>query len=303
MDMDNSNDINIKQNTEEILLYLFAQKKLYSLSKRTLNIIFLVNIIFYILGLSNIIQGSNYFKAIYVIWGIFFYILYDRVSDKISIAATMQELIDRKLYGFDTYAPFLKEAKLHQTALELKSKFPQEFIEQTSRNGKQNGVRDWYSDVSGVPIEKAIILCQIENSEWETQLRKKFQKLNVLFFVFLLFVYIIVFWDKSVETLIVKLYPILTIVSDRLSYIYKNYKYIKTSKDINDCLYHLYENIEEFTKEAIINKAKEIQNCIYERRKNFAPIPNIFYRLNKKKYQSFSNQYILDLKEKLQKPS
>ena len=298
--MKNNNEINQRQNSEEILLYLFGQRKLYSLSKNALHIMFFANLIFYVLGLSNTIQSNNYFKAIYVIWGITFCILYIRESDKINTAATMQELIDRKLYGFDIYAPFLKATSLHQTALELKSKFSKGFIEQTSRNGQQKGVMDWYSDVSGVSIEKAIILCQIENGEWETQLRIKFQKLNILLLAILLSVYIIIFWNNSVETLIIKLYPILTIVSDRLSYIYKNYKNIKNSKDISDCLYYLYENIEGFTKEDIINKAKEIQHCIYERRKNYAPIPNIFYHLNRKKYQSFSNQYIFDLKKKLQ---
>ncbi len=301
MDMDSSNDINIKQNTEEILLYLFTQRKLYSLSKRALHIMFFANLIFYVLGLLNTIQSNNYFKAIYVIWGVTFCILYIREGERINTAATMQELIDRKLYGFDTYAPFLKVTSLHKIALELKTKFPKEFIEQTSRNGQQKGVKDWYSDVSGVSIEKAIILCQIENSDWETQLRMKYQKLNILLLVMLLSVYIVIFWNNSVENLIIKLYPILTIVVDRLSYIYKNYKNIKSSKDINDSLYQIYENIEEFTKEDILKKAKEIQHCIYERRKNFSPIPNLFYYLNREKYQSYSNQYILDLKEKLKK--
>jgi hypothetical protein len=158
--MKNNNEINQRQNSEEILLYLFGQRKLYSLSKNALHIMFFVNLIFYVLGLSNTIQSNNYFKAIYVIWGITFCILYIRESDKINTAATMQELIDRKLYGFDIYAPFLKATSLHQTALELKSKFSKEFTEQTSRNGQQKGVMDWYSDVSGVSIEKAIILCQ-----------------------------------------------------------------------------------------------------------------------------------------------
>ncbi len=48
MDMDSSNDINIKQNTEEILLYLFAQRKLYSLSKRALHIMFFLLILFFL---------------------------------------------------------------------------------------------------------------------------------------------------------------------------------------------------------------------------------------------------------------
>jgi hypothetical protein len=299
--MKNSNDINIKQNTEEILLYLFAQRKLYSLSKKSLTIMFCVNFIFYALGLSNAIQSNNCFKAVYVIWGITFCILYIKESDRINTAATMQELIDRKLYGIDTNAPYLKETRLHQTALELKSKFQKDFIEQTSSSGKENGVKDWYSDVSGIPIENAIILCQIENSEWDTQLRMKFQKLNILLLVILLSVYIFIFWNNSVETLIINLYPILAIISDRISYIYKNHKSIKSSKEMNDYLYYLYENIGEYIKEDIINIAKEIQHCIYERRKSFAPIPDILYKLNRKKYQSFSNYYILDLKKKLQK--
>ncbi len=301
--MKNNNEINQRQNSEEILLYLFGQRKLYSLSKNALHIMFFANLIFYVLGLSNTIQSNNYFKAIYVIWGITFCILYIRESDRINTAATMQELIDRKLYGFDIYAPFLKATSLHQTALELKSKFSKEFIEQTSRNGQQKGVMDWYSDVSGVSIEKAIILCQIENGEWETQLRIKFQKLNILLLAILLSVYIIIFWNNSVETLIIKLYPILAIVCERISYIYANHRNIKGSKDINDSLYHLYEDIEKFTKEDIINRAKEIQHCIYERRKNYAPIPNILYYMNRKRYQGFSNEYIVDIKEKLQNSS
>lgn len=89
--------------------------------------------------------------------GVTFCILYIREGERINTAATMQELIDRKLYGFDTYAPFLKVTSLHKIALELKTKFPKEFIEQTSRNGQQKGgVKDWYSDVSGVSIEKQL---------------------------------------------------------------------------------------------------------------------------------------------------
>lgn len=297
--MQNNNEINQRQNTEEILLYLFVQRKIYSLSKKILSYLFVVNLMFYFLGMSNNIQSNNYFIALYVFWGLIFCILYIRESDKINTAATMQELIDRKLYGFDEYTPFIKKTQLHQVALKIKMKFLKEYNEQVSRNGLEKGVKDWYSDVSDVSLEKAIILCQIENCEWEIKLRKQFQILNITLFVLLISIYVFIYWNNSIETLVIKLYPILAIIVDRLGYIYKNYKNINGSKNVNDCLYQIYEDIEMYDKEDIINKAKEIQHCIYERRKNFAPIPDAFYHLHRKKYQKFSNDYISDLKEKL----
>lgn len=297
--MQNNNEINQRQNTEEILLYLFVQRKIYSLSKKILSYLFVVNLMFYFLGMSNNIQSNNYFIALYVFWGLIFCILYIRESDKINTAATMQEVIDRKLYGFDVYTPFIKKTELHQVALKIKTKFPREYNEQVSRNGLEKGVKDWYSDVSDVSLEKAIILCQIENCEWEIKLRKQFQILNITLFVLLISIYVFIYWNNSIETLVIKLYPILAIIVDRLGYIYKNYQNINGSKNVNDCLYQIYEDIEMYDKEDIINKAKEIQHCIYERRKNFAPIPDAFYHLHREKYQKFSNDYISDLKEKL----
>lgn len=299
----NKNNINNMQNSEEILLYLFSQRKAYSISKKVVKYLFVINLIFYFLGLKDSIQSNNSFKVIYGFWVVFFSVFYIKESDRINTAATIQELIDRKLYGFDLNTPFIKKELLHQVVLNIKSKFPKEFEYQVSHNGQEGGVKDWYSDVSGIPLEKAIILCQIENCEWEIKLRKCFQNLNIILFIFLIMIYVIFYWNNSIETLLIKLYPVITVVVDRLGYIYKNYKNINGSKNINDYLYQLYNDVERYDKEDIINKAKEIQYCIYERRKNFAPIPDSFYSLHRKKYQSFSNQYIFDLKKRLQKLS
>lgn len=293
------NDINKKQNNEDILLFLFAQRKLYSVSKRIFHIIFFVNLLFYILGLFSTVQSNNYFIAIYILWIIAICMLQIKVSEKINIAATMQELIDRKLYDFNIYTPFLNELKLHKRALKLKEKYSKEFIKQISRDGKQGGVKDWYSDVSGVPIERAILLCQIENNEWENQLRRKYQYFNIFLLIIFVLIYIVVFWNNSVENLIVNMYPILPVLIDRLSYIYRNHNNIEKGENINRSLDYIYENIKELTKEDVLNKAKEIQHCIYDRRKYFSPIPNLFYDFNRSKYQSYSNKYISDLKKKL----
>lgn len=294
------NNINQKQNSEEILSYLFCQRKIYSISKKVLISLFTVNLIFYALGLSNNIQSNNYFKVVYVIWTLVFVILYIKEGNRINTAATMQELIDRKLYGFSTNTPFIKNGFLNKKVVEIKSKFPEEYEYQIIHDGKDGGVKDWYSDVSGLTLEKAILLCQIENCEWEMKLRSSFQKINIIFFIVLISIYTIIYRNNSIGTLIMKLYPIVTIVVDRLGYIYKNNENINAGKNINDFLYRIYEDIERYDKEDIIDRAKEIQHCIYERRKNFAPIPDMFYNFHRKNYQEFSNQFISDLKKKLQ---
>ena len=303
MNMSNSNKINQIQNSQENLLYLFSQRKVYSVSKKIMLNLFITNLVFYILGLNDAIQSNNYFKAMYVFWGIIVCLLYIREEERINVAATMQELIDRRLYGFDTNTPFIKPTYLHQMALNIKSKFPKEYESQISCNGENGGVRDWYSDVSGIPLERAILLCQIENCEWEIKLRKWFQSINIGLFISLIFIYVAVYWNNSVETFVIKLYPVLTIVVDRLVYIYRNNKNINESNGINEFLYRIYDNIEKYSREDILNEAREIQSCIYSRRKNFAPIPDFFYNLSRKKDQTFSNQYISDLKGKLKSPS
>ena len=95
------------------------------------------------------------------------------------------------------------------------------------------------------------------------------------------------------------MYPILPILIDRLSYIYRNHNNIEKGESINSGLNQIYENIKGLKKEDVLNKAKEIQHCIYDRRRYFSPIPNLFYNLNRSKHQSYSNKYISDLKKKL----
>lgn len=82
--MKNNNEINHRQNSEEILSYLFTQRKLYSISKKVVIYLLVLNLIFYFLGLSDSIQSNNRFKVIYVFWGLIFSILYIRESNRIN---------------------------------------------------------------------------------------------------------------------------------------------------------------------------------------------------------------------------
>src|SRR5699024_10028650 len=135
-----------------------------------------------------------YFKLIYILWGIAFILLYFRERDRVNIAATIQELVDRNLYRFDIDTPFIKQTNLYKIALNIKYKFPKEYEKSTNQNGEDGGVRDWYSNVSEVPLEKGILLCQIENCEWEIKLRKSFQYINMILLFLLIIIYIIVHW-------------------------------------------------------------------------------------------------------------
>ncbi|GAA0504578.1 hypothetical protein GCM10008986_35170 [Salinibacillus aidingensis] len=293
------NNINKKQNTSELLLYLFAQRKLYSRSKGILSIFFCVSLFFYILGAISFIQNNIYFKLFYVLWLMSFIILSIRESNKLNNAANIQEIVDRTLFGFDLFSPKIKTTELHKLAIQLKNKYTNEYEFEVTHNGEDGGVKDWYSNVEGVPRNRAIILCQIENCEWELNLRREFQRINILLFALLIIIYLIIYRTTSIVVLISSLYPLLTLLIDRLGYIYKNYKNIKEGEDINKSLIEIYENIHLYNNDNIINKAKEIQSCIYERRCKFAPIPNKFYNLRRKYFQKHSNEFISDLKEKL----
>src|SRR5699024_3267802 len=128
--------------------------------------------LFYILGAINYIQSNNYFRIVFVLWLILFTLLSIRESDKVKNAASMQEIVDRTLFNFDIFSPKIKTIDLHKLALRLKSKNAKEYEYAVTHNGDEGGVKDWYSDVSDITHEKAILLCQIENCEWELSLRR-----------------------------------------------------------------------------------------------------------------------------------
>ena len=126
------NDINVKQNKEEILLYLFTQRKLYSKTKKINLLLFWIGVAIYILGLLPIIKSKfdYYYNVATVAWIVISQILNDRsVSTKL-MAAEYQEYIDRSLFEFPINNDIISNLdKLRRYAIDLKIKHNKDFNE------------------------------------------------------------------------------------------------------------------------------------------------------------------------------
>lgn len=293
------NNINELQNTEEILIYLTAQRKLYSCSKNILRIKFFISTFVAIIGLNKAINNNTYFKVISTLWIIIFFILENKQKKKRKTAADMQEVVDRKLYELDMDIPGLDEHGLYKEALKIEKDNIEYFKEQMSTDGHNGGVVNWYSDVSKLSKENAIIFCQIENINWDSDLRRRFYKFNKSLLFIIILIYIGYYRNETIKSIFFSMYPILSILIDRIGYIFNDYNSLNSGKELIGYLNKLYMNIGKNGGYKTKDKILSIQHCIYERRYTVLPIPDWFYNIYRSEDQIYYNELVLKLKEKI----
>jgi len=299
------NDINAKQNKEEILLYFFTQRKLYSKAKKINHMLFWIGVGIYILGLLPIAKSNfdYYFNVATVAWIVISQILNDRsVSTKL-MAAEYQEYIDRSLFLFPVNNDIISNLdKLRRYALDLKIKYDNEFNEKIKPNAKET-VFNWYSNVSNLPIEIARIFCQNENSHWESKLRRDYIK--ILYFLIItavsIYVYFLVKYYSGYA--ILNLIYAVPISIEIIKLIKHNSAIVKICDELEDRMNRVYtyisEKLEDMDNQYLYNESVAIQRKIFEYRKNNIPVPNFIYNFLRKRYQKESNQFIKMLTDEI----
>jgi uncharacterized membrane protein len=299
------NDINVKQNKEEILLYFFTQRKLYSKAKKINLLLFWIGVAIYILGLLPIVKSKfdYYYNVATVAWIVISQILNDRsVSTKL-MAAEYQEYIDRSLFEFPINNDIISNLdKLRRCAIDLKIKHNKEFNEKVKPNAKET-VYNWYSDVSNLPIEIARIFCQNENCHWENKLRRDYNK--ILYFLIITavstYVYLLVKYYSGHA--IFNLIYAVPISIEIIKLIKHNNAIVKICDELEDRMNRVYtyisEKLEDMDNQYLYNESIAIQRKIFEYRKTNIPIPNFLYNFLRKRYQKESNQFIKMLKDEI----
>ena len=296
------NDINKKQNEEEFLLYLFAQRKLYSNAKIINFLLFWIGVAIYILGLLPIIKNNfdYHYNLATVIWIVISQILNDRsVSIKL-MAAEYQEYIDRSLFDFPINDDIISNLdKLKRYAIDLKIKHNKEFNEKIKPNTKGT-IYNWYSDVSNLPIEIARLFCQNENCHWESKLRRDYNK--VLYFLIITaistYVYMLVKYYSGYA--IFNLIYAIPVSIEIMKLIKHNNEIIKICDELEDRINRVYtyisKKLNDIDNQYLYNESIVIQRKIFDYRKTNISIPDFLYYFLRKKYQKESTQFIEMLK-------
>lgn len=189
------NDIQIKQNTPEILDFLFSARFYMNHADLLTTSKYCCIIISVILSLINLPLKKDYIDNIILILSFISLPLNSAIKKSIKKGALTKQYIDYNLYDFKK-DPFENYELIIESKNYAIAKNPKFYKIQIENNGdsKERGVKDWYFVNRSNPKLKAILICQKQNIYWDQKLIKIYKWLiyiclATLFIIFLLFIY------------------------------------------------------------------------------------------------------------------
>lgn len=290
------NNINVKQNENKILKYLFCQRFMYKKYKKIAKFIFLISMLIWILGLIPYASETfDHIKLTVSGIGIFGIIIAEIIGDRLrEVAVDYQEYIDRSLFEFridKNIIPNLSKLdnKANDIIISNKGSFEKEIEPNYSYS-----LYDWYSDVSQLPLDIARVVCQNENIRWENRQRKLYS--NILICVITCMVATTIIKINILNESYFNILTLAPIVGELLKTIIKNNVVTKSILEIEEIISELYINIEnrgiKYNKKKIKEQSLEIQVRIRKYRLNNVSIPEFIYKKMKVKEQNLSSEFI-----------
>lgn len=157
-------DINKKQNEDDMIQLLFYSRNLYNKSTRiaVLKIIVIViNIILSLIQKDTVYLSSAFFSAFTILE------IYENFCVK--NAAKARNIFDNILFGFKQSD---YEEEIKEKAYSLCKRHKKEYEIQKENLGTDNppGLRNWYSEKKGNGKNEIVFKCQIENTEWDKKI-------------------------------------------------------------------------------------------------------------------------------------
>lgn len=287
-------NIKNKQNSQEILDLLFLQR-IYCEKIENMTIkIYLFTVFIAIIGIFA--QNYYYLIVLNLILIIYTNYLINKRKEKITIMATIKEIIDRTLFNLKNLRLECSREKIEEYLIVEKEKKDKRYNKEISNSGtdKYRGVRDWYSYEEELNDEQIILSCQKQNCYFTESLLGSFSK-SILILVFLIFIVLLCYGRQvTIEKLIIYyLYPFATF----LTLIMNDFQNYKSFKEILKELKIEFDNIK--SKKKIQEKDLEkIQNLIYLYRKTEyrPPLEIIHWKFSKtlhKKWETIKKHFII----------
>ena len=253
-------EINKKQNEDDMIQLLFYSRYLYNYSIRIIIlkiIMVIINIILLLIQKDTIYLSAAFF--------LLFTILEISEHFYVKNAAKARNLFDNNLFEFETKD---YEVKIREKAYSLCKRHKKTYDIQKVNLGIDNppGLRNWYSKKEGNNKNEIAFKCQIENTKWD----KKINKIDLIIFIAILIVIIILVIFKYYYKELSKLISIILTGFELVYEIIKRFVvYFKHYINISnrECLINLF----------LKNKIKKddliyLQNFI-EKRRNMDLVP------------------------------
>lgn len=282
------NGIVERQNEDQYINYLGAQRQLYNEAKKSNTIVLLFSVILPLIlaGIQLIVNDNNQLNVASYILSIISMVislcLSSCIKRKKELAAEIQQYFDtyvyqmpwdNKLFGRQrdvTYIVAEKSQKLFQKV------------------GERENLVNWYTAIAGtVDLNKGILMCQKENYNWDVGLRRRFRFWSSIIIISLVALIFAIG--------IVKNEPVTTLLC-RIAFVVPMLQWLlETIKQLNEDIKNLEELDELITPlgPRSMENLQEIQSKIYVHRKSCFTIPNKFYEIYKNNDEDVSHRTAL----------
>lgn len=292
MTSQNTNDnygLNIieAQNKPDNLKRLAAQKQLYSHAKRLLTFqVILTVFIVVILSLVSLKYDISSYFSMYCVIITFIDILFinSAIDDYKEKASQIQEFFDTDIFNLEWNS--LIEKPDHSLIFRFS-----EIYKKTNKDFSK--LKNWYPEsISKISTDDAIIICQRSNCNYDTSIRSGFAKLSagVSFFAIILIIISSSIRGVTVENLFSSmLLPLLPVIAFTVSrYRENNSSLISLNKLYSFACDAWSKSINEKC-DGIKPLARQIQDKIYDNRKNSPLIFDWYYNLQRNKHEGEMN--------------
>ncbi len=289
-DMENTkNDIKLRQNEPEFIRLLKAQRVAYSIAKRytTVDQIFILLAI--LMPLFNFLDVSDSFKSSLTVWGLLWLglsFLFDFMEKKMTEkGADIQEEFDNNLFN------------LPQSSSQQTKNYRGEDITKLSAKYKKEDLKDWYNldEIEFLKPNLAALVCQRYNCSWDTELRKSYNKLAIIFAIvyYAIMIGVVFYMDLSFRDFIMVFFlPSSALLKFAINnYVKQTEKIKKTDKQLTK-IEDLLDVFKEHKVVPTTDEIRKIQDAIYNARKKGSQIPNWFYNLTKKTVEYVSKETV-----------
>lgn len=277
------NNIATKQNEQTFIDRLAAQRHLYSKAKRLSNLLFVVCVLVPVLlaiakvvfpdcvNLPKVIVVYSVVATLLRIW------LKDLTTERKLLAARIQQLFDCDLFGLQwnkaLCGPMPKPEEVHRE----------------TKGASYNKLQNWYEPiVSRLPLSVGALVCMRTNVVYDQSLRKSY---STLCYVLTALAIIAVatlgmlnntgMWDAFLYG-IVPLMPLVTWGIDLYKQHKANYKALCNIEPIIEDGLNQAKNSHDVGQRTL----EEIQNFIFLHRKTSYLIPDLFYKMNRKRNEA-----------------
>lgn len=271
-----SNGIFIRQNEDNSIAMLAAQRQLYRDIKKYNNISISLSLwVPFILAIATLfiprdteLKYATYILSI-VAW--LFALFIDKyIKENKELAAFIQQKFDIYVYKMPWNEKVFKKNKNISNDIAIYSK------KILSNPREKEKLKNWYTYIADErELTEGILMCQRENVSWDSGLRKRVKFASIILFVLLLVLVFVIglLKNERVIDLISRIAFILPMLKWLLDTVTKLDKDIKKLKELD----FIINDNEPKTMEEL----QEIQKEIYQHRKGCCTIPEYIYNIFK----------------------